>query len=274
MKELILQEPLLSIWQGKDPFREAADLRGDVVRHKEGRETIRCELGGEIFYRKFHSGVGWREILKNYLLLRAPVVDASNEWRAIQLLQKIGVKTLTAVGYGRTGINPASRRSFLITRELKDSLSTAVFTEHWPVEPPAYDLRMAMIVRLAEITREIHRSGMNHRDLYLCHFLIDLSVGRDNLNPGNVDFFLVDLHRAQIRRAVPQRWLVKDLASIYFSALDIGLTTRDVLRFLRVYYNQPLRRIFKEQGPLFVKVRRKARKLYLRDFKKEPQFPL
>jgi len=274
MKELILQEPLQSTWQGKDPFREAANLQGVVVRHKEGRETIRCELGGEIFYRKFHSGVGWREILKNYLQLRAPVVDASNEWNAIQLLQRVGVKTLTAVGYGRTGVNPASRRSFLITRELTDSLSTAVFTEHWAAEPPPYDLRVAMTIRLAEITREIHHHGMNHRDLYLCHFLIDLSRGRENLKPDDVDFFLVDLHRAQIRKAVPERWLVKDLASIYFSALDIGLTARDVLRFVRIYFNQPLRQIFREQGPLFAKIHRKARKLYLRDFRKEPLFPL
>jgi len=73
---------------------------------------------------------------------------------------------------------------------------------------------------------------------------------------------------------VPERWLVKDLASIYFSALDIGLTARDVLRSLRVYFDCPLRQVMAENQGRFARVRSKARRLYRRDFKREPVFPL
>ena len=269
-----MKEPFATLWRDADPIVEAAALSGDIVRDKEGRQTIRCEVGGQVVYRKYHFGVGWREIVKNLSQLRLPVVDASNEWRAIDLLEGAGVKTLTPLAYGRQGANPATRRSFLITRELANTLSTAEFTASWREKPPSYPLRVAMIRRIAEITRTLHVNGLNHRDLYLCHFLLDLSMGRDRLAADNVDFFVVDLHRAQIRGAVPERWLVKDLASVYFSALDIGLTARDVMRFLRVYYRQPLKVIFAENRRRFVRVRRKARKLYLRDFKTEPRFPL
>lgn len=38
------------------------------------------------------------------------------------------------------------------------------------------------------------------------------------------------------------------MSSLYFSALDIGLTRRDALRFLRDYFGRPLREILKEMG--------------------------
>lgn len=272
--ELVLREPLKTLWRDRDAFVQARQLQGDVVRDKEGRQTIRCEIGGTVFYRKFHSGVGWREILKNWLSLRAPVVDASNEWYAIERLKTLGVSTLDAVAYGRKGWNPATRNSFLITRELTGVQSTAEFTRRWPQEPPPFALRLAMIRKMAWIAGQIHRQGINHRDLYLCHFLLDVSQGVENLRAGNVDFYLVDLHRAQIRARVPARWLVKDVASIYFSALDIGLTRKDVLRFLRAYYQLPLRQVLRQKARFLARVKRRALRLYVRDFGREPVFPL
>ena len=274
MNELVLREPLATLWQQRDAFTEAQGLEGVVVRDKEGRQTIRCDIAGEVFYRKFHHGVGWREIIKNWLSLRAPVVDASNEWFAIEKLRALGVSTLEAVAYGRRGSNPATRKSFLITRELSGALSTAEFTHNWPVAPPPLTLRLAMIARMAWIARRIHEHGINHRDLYLCHFLLDISGGEESLKAGNVDFYLVDLHRAQMRTRVPWRWRVKDVASIYFSALDIGLTRKDVLRFLRAYYQHPLREILRTEARFLAQVKRRARKLYIRDFGREPVFPL
>ena len=84
----------------------------------------------------------------------------------------------------------------------------------------------------------------------------------------------MDLHRAQIRRRVPRRWRVKDVASLYFSALDIGLTRRDVLRFLRAYFQQPLKTVVAEQASLLRAVEGKADKLYRRDFGRAPVFPI
>ena len=86
--------------------------------------------------------------------------------------------------------------------------------------------------------------------------------------------FLVDLHRAQMRAAVPRRWLVKDVASIYFSSLDIGLTKKDVYLFLQVYFNMPLREVFNRHEPLLNSVTKRAIQLYRRDFKRLPELPL
>ncbi len=50
----------------------------------------------------------------------------------------------------------------------------------------------------------MHDRGFNHRDLYLCHLLRDTE--------GNL--FVVDLHRVDRRRQVPERWKIKDIAAL------------------------------------------------------------
>ena len=66
------------------------------------------------------------------------------------------------------------------------------------------------------------------------------------------------------RAATPLRWRNKDLAALYFSALDIGLTRRDKLRFLKGYFQQPLRQILAEEAALLQWLEHKAAKLYAR----------
>src|SRR5690606_18354130 len=92
-------------------------------------------------------------------------------------------------------------------------------------------------------------------------------------NIRNKRLYVMDLHRAQLRRRVPRRWLVKDLGSLYYSALDIGLSRRDVLRFIRIYSGLPLNVGLRRQLPLWRAVRARADKIYRRDFRREPSLP-
>jgi hypothetical protein len=97
------------------------------------------------------------------------------------------------------------------------------------------------------MTGMMHRAGVNHRDCYICHFLLhtDKPVTADDFKLS-----VIDLHRAQTRAKITRRWRDKDLAALYFSALDIGLTRRDKLRFLKGYFQQPLRQILAEEAAL------------------------
>ena len=79
---------------------------------------------------------------------------------------------------------------------------------------------------------------------------------------------LFNLHRAQIRTATPRRWRDKDLASLYFSALDIGLTQCDRLRFLRGYFDRPLRPILRDESPLLRQLEHEAERLQQRYLRK------
>ncbi len=243
-----LEEPLRSLWAGQDPFATAEALQGQVLRALEGRRTLRTEIAGRGYYVKIHHGIGWGEIIKNLLSGRLPVLGAGNEWRALERLTALGVDTMRAVAFAERGSNPARRHSFIITEELAPTVSLEDFCRNWHdgrAVPPAPTFKRALIRRVAEMARRMHGGGVNHRDFYICHFLLHLPV--DARAPR---LSLIDLHRAQVREKTPRRWRDKDLAALYFSALDIGLTKRDGLRFLKTYFARPLRGILQDESAL------------------------
>ena len=115
---LYLRDDLAAAWRGDDPFERVARLEGEVFRDVSVRRTLRFEAAGRSYFAKVHLGVGWREILKNLLVLRLPVVDASNEYHACMLLPRFGVSTPAPAAYGIRGRSPATRRSFIVCDEL------------------------------------------------------------------------------------------------------------------------------------------------------------
>lgn len=258
MTLLYLDDQLKQHWGDRDVFALVKEIEGKVYKEKDNRRVIRFESTGRPLFLKIHAGVGWKEVLKNLLHFKLPVVGASNEWRALNYFKAIGIDTMTAVGFGKTGLNPANQLSFLITEELDQSTSLEQLCADWRSKPPPFWLRLALTKKLADIARKMRKNGINHRDFYLCHFLLDT----DQLEDKNIHLYLVDLHRAQIRQRVPSRWLVKDLGSLYFSAMGIGLSTRDKLRFIRHYSGGKLRRELTENITFWQKVEQRAEKLY------------
>lgn len=260
---LILRDELQVLWQGHDIFNLVQQLSGSIAREALGRQTLRFELNGSAYYRKLHTGVGWGEIIKNLVRGRLPVVSARNEWLALNRLVEIGVASLIPVAYGERGINPARRLSFIVTRELA---GTVQLDDYLHANPDLDFLSKRRLVRaVAHIARTIHNHGLNHRDLYLCHFLLDPLALESAYEIQQPLLYLIDLHRAQLRARVPQRWLVKDLASIYFSAMDAGLTRRDIGRFLVAYFEQPLSQVLRQKRSLLQAVMRRAEQLYQRE---------
>ncbi len=258
---LMLLEPFKSLWHGEDPFVEVERLDGQVYRELEGRRTLRTEVDGQGYFVKIHRGIGWAEIAKNLLTAKAPVLGAGQEWRAIQRLHEVGVPTMTAVAYGERGANPASQHSFIITEELAPTVSLEDFTANWLEQPPAPALKRALIAEVARMAGTMHRAGVNHRDFYICHFLLHTDKP---VTASDFRLSLIDLHRAQVRTTTPSRWRNKDLAGLYFSAIEIGLTRGDKLRFLREYFQRPLREILRDEATLLSWLEGKAERLYRR----------
>jgi heptose I phosphotransferase len=259
--KLILAEPFKTLWAGRDAFADVEGLSGQVYRELEARRTLRTIVAGRGYFVKIHRGIGWGEIFKNLLTAKLPVLGAGQEWRALERLHEVGVPTMTAVAYGERGSNPADQHSFIVTEELAPTISLEDFSIDWLKQPPEPRLKRALIAEVARMTGMMHRAGVNHRDCYICHFLLhtDKPVTADDLKLS-----VIDLHRAQTRPAITRRWRNKDLAALYFSALDIGLTRRDKLRFLKGYFQQPLRQILRDEAPLLARLEGKASKLYER----------
>lgn len=133
-----LNEELQRAWQQQDPFDLLPKLDGKVYRQVAQRKTFQFDLQGKSYFAKFHYGVGWREILKNLVQLRSPILSARNEWEAIRHLERVGVDTMTIAGYGKRGLNPAAIRSFIITEALQPTISLEDFCRPWREQPPRF----------------------------------------------------------------------------------------------------------------------------------------
>lgn len=217
-------------------------FHGKVYRSVKNRETIRVALDQQAYFIKRHEGVGWREVWKNLLTLRLPVISAKQEYRAIRRMQACGIAVPEVVAFAEEGRFPAAIRSFILLKEVDYHMTLEAMIALWKEHPPTLAFKRRLIREVARIASVMHENGMNHRDFYLCHFLFT--------PPFHLT--LLDLHRVQLRKQVPERWLIKDLAGLYVSSMNAGLTQRDYLYFLKHYT------LRKKDWPFWAKVRRRS----------------
>ncbi|MBO6558275.1 MAG: lipopolysaccharide core heptose(I) kinase RfaP [Pseudomonadales bacterium] len=248
---------LENCFSDSDLFEQVDELNGEVYRQIDDRRTFRVLLENRPYFVKVHHGVGWREIFKNLMQGRAPVLGAKNEWLAIERLHAWGVPTMTASLYCERGVNPSARRSAIMTESLEPTISLEDYKADDAVQ------KRKILEEVARISGLMHRAGVNHRDFYLCHFLMRTD------KTTVIELHVIDLHRAQVRDRVPRRWQVKDLGGLLFSAFDKKLTRRDLLRFIKVYSKQDLRDALSDKS-LWRQVVKRAKKLYLQDHDKLP----
>lgn len=254
----IVSPELEGFFKAGDLFEQVASLEGEMYREVANRKTFRVELGGRAYFAKVHVGVGWYEIIKNLLQGRWPVLGAGNEWKALNRLAELGVDSMEPVVFFESGVNPATRKSCIVTKALTNMVSLEEF-----VLGPSFNFRAKrrLITKLAGISRLLHENGINHRDYYLCHFLMDRRQGFGKGQP--LRLYLIDLHRAQLREKTPVRWKAKDVGGLLYSALGTGLTKRDLYRFIKTYTGLRLRQALDQ--PFWADVVRRARGLYLQE---------
>jgi len=251
-------------------------IEGVTVKQEvASRRTYRFERDGRAFFIKAHFGVGWREIFKNLLLLKRPILGAENEWQAIRRFQlpEIGIETMNLAAGGKQGWNPARQRSFIMT----DALDETIALEHWLPElekwsnrPERLRLKRAIICRLGDIGRRLHENGMNHRDFYLCHFRLDMSKANPLPDADDLHIYLMDLHRVEQYEKLPERWAVKDIAGLLFSALfdskGIILNRSDIIRFIEAYTGENWRDSLSNRHDFWLAVLARIKRIYKKDY--------
>lgn len=228
MNHCVARPPFDALWRGVDPFRWLDQQSGEDFRTLPDRRTFRFEHDGASYFAKLHSGVGLAETLRSLGSLRLPTFDARAEVRAIERLRSAGVHVPEVVAWGARGVLPHRRRSFVVTRDVGTQRN--LFETLAALPPGAHAERRAWIRALGRSVGAMHGAGVNHRDCYLVHVLCPEPAPHEPPRP-----VLLDLHRAQVRPAVPLRWRAKDLGGLAFSSMDLDLSAADHLRFVGAY---------------------------------------
>jgi len=201
---------------------------GELVRDKGVRTIHRVVAPGPspvTLYLKRHLRGCAREALRALLSGKRPRSAAAEEWRAIHRLRAAGVETMEPVGYGEDVSFAPFRPSFIITagvggKRLEDHVLS--------LRGKSVEKR-SIIAAVADCARRMHAAGLNHRDFYLSHLFLREEKGR------RVGLALIDLQRVQERARGFNRWVVKDLAALNYSAPPSAVSRADRMRFLHRY---------------------------------------
>lgn len=234
-----------------DPFDAMAQADGTVHRRGPRRETLEIAFGGERLFLKRHRGVGLGEVLKNWASLRQPVVGALREWSALGRLAALGLPAAERLAYGRRGRLPTSRHSYLLMRPLPPAISL----EDWLRGHPRRSARARAAREAGAFVASLHAGGLAHRDLYLCHLY--------RLEDGGLA--LLDLHRAVSGRPLAERWRVKDLAALLFSAHPFDPSPTELALFLEAYHAQPTAIAAARFDPFWQAIEQRAARFHARE---------
>jgi heptose I phosphotransferase len=230
-------------------------VSGQTVREVTGRRTLRIDLDGRTFYLKLHTGIGLKELFKNWLSFRQPVFGARNEFKACRYLESCGIRAPIVAAFAQSRGPAWRRRSLVMCDELSGFEDLETLSLRWSAEPPDGREVRALVMQVALFARAFHDAGLVHRDFYICHLL------RDSNHPES-PLAVLDLHRARQFAELPARWRLRDLAALQFSVLDLPISRLAWLRFVRVYTGQPLRRTFAENGKFWRAVHQRAGRLH------------
>ncbi len=188
-------------------------------------------------YLKRHFRLPWLARLAALFDPAGRHSPAAAEWVHLERARKLGVPVPEVVAAGER-IGPwTCLQSYLMVAELTgfEELNVALPRLMHELDGQAFvALKHRVILEMARITAALHAACIFHKDLYLCHFYLDVAGLRDN--PGDIRLVLIDLHRLAEHRLWPDRWRWKDLGQLLYSTVGVaGIDEGDISQFWKVY---------------------------------------
>jgi len=173
-------------------------------------------------------------------------------------LARAGIKPPKTVSYGEQWGIFFEKRSFIITEKLPHAESLEQkLPDCFQNRSKTENLRQQrnFIERLGQFAKKFHDTGYRHRDFYLAHIFYS----------DDGTFFLIDLQRAFKPRILAERFRIKDISQLFFSAPGSAFSRTDRLRFYKSYSGK--RSLDRNDKAFIRKVFRKANRIARRESK-------
>lgn len=196
---------------------------------------------------------------KNWLSAKKQVSCAFIEYDSAQNLTKMGIRTPRIVAWGEQHGMLFEKCSFIIMEKIPQAESLERQLPEFfdgPATRENLKMRRSFIIDLAAFVRKFHDTGYRHRDLYFSHIF------------RNTDgqFYLIDLARAFRPTLLDNRYRVKDLAQLNYSAPARYFSTTDRVRFYIAYTGR--RKLTPRDKTLIKKITHKTGRIARHDSKK------
>jgi len=202
--------------------------------------------------------------LGNWLSAGKRISCARFEFEPAGKLTAEGINTPKIISYGQQWGTLLEKRSFIITEKIPNAESLERRLPVYFNQPPTAEnlkLRRAFIAQVADFVKKFHRTKYRHRDFYLSHIFYG----------DNGQFYLIDLARTFKPSLFAERFRIKDISQLFYSAPAGYFSNTDRMRF---YLRLSGRRKLTDKDKAFIrKVINKARRMARHDIKHNRPVP-
>jgi hypothetical protein len=234
------------------------DAGKDLIKDNLGKHRSRTQFEMDavtVFLKRYCQPPILTQI-RNWLARGWRISFGLAESELTKELSEAGMNTPKVVAYGEQWGRLFEKRSFVITEKIPNAESLERRLPEYfdgAVAPEKIKLRRRFIEQLAGVIGKFHEAGYRHRDLYFSHIFYSTSG----------EFYLIDLARVFRPKLLAERFRVKDVAQIHYSAPKRYFSRTDRLRF---YLWLASKRKLDEKDRLFIhKVLRKAGRMERHD---------
>jgi len=192
------------------------------------RYRARLALSGKnsFVYLKRYEGDTLAGLLSRWYEDGQRSTPAEREVNVALALRQQTIAATIPVAYGQSNNAGLNQKSFVVTAAVPgDSLENFFHNQ----KQIAWKEKLKIIETVAMLARKFHDNGWRHRDFYLCHIFISKTEGKIQLT-------LIDLARVFRPRWRPERWRIKDLAQLNYSARVKTFSRTARMRFAHEYF--------------------------------------
>lgn len=214
-------DALFSFNSGKDPG-------GSSLPKHRSRLQFKISDPDKILFLKRYNHPDALTQIKNWFWHNTRKSMMSFDLDPTDDLARAGIRTPKTISYGEQWGVFLEKRSFIITEELPNAESLEQkLPDCFGDRSKTENLRQQrnFIERLGQFAGKFHDTDYRHRDFYLAHIFYS----------DDGAFFLIDLQRAFKPHILAERFRVKDIAQLYFSAPGSAFSKTDRLRFYKSY---------------------------------------
>jgi len=194
-------------------FTDYFDLNGKIIRKAESRETLELNLNNKLFYIKRFYGTSFIQKIWQIIGFKDEVNNAVNEFKAYALLQEIGIETPKLVCFGDDN-KFAKRKSFVMAEKILNIAELDSFLVNPKNKILVKKHEDKIFEEVCSIVSRLNINNIIHKDLYLCHFLIDTKLLK---TIGKIKIYLIDYHRLEKFSMISNRQKVKEIGDLFFS---------------------------------------------------------
>jgi len=212
-------------------FKEGKNLVKDNLARYRSRLQFEITSPATKLFLKRYDRPPILPQLKNWLAHHKRISCAICNAEPAEKLSAAGVNVPKTISFGEKWGLLFEKKSFVVTEQIPNAFSLesrlpTCFDNSSNAEKT--QTKRNFIYQSADFIKRFHETGFRHRDLYLSHIFYN----------NNKKFYLIDLARTFKPLMLTERFRIKDIAQLYYSAPAKNFSSTDRLRFYLRYSNK------------------------------------